>query len=220
MDFYIDYSVIWRDMSSLFYGLGIDIYMTLASVALGSLIGLVVAFALVSERKIFRVLSGTYVAVIRNVPLLIIVLFIYFGLPDAGFVFSEIPSFIFALTIYAGAYVAEVFRGGILAIPKGVGEAGMAIGMSNLQIILFLKIPILVRSTMPALSNTYISLFKDASVAAIIAVPELTFQIRRINLETFRTIEAWSTASVLYVVSCFLIAFMLRRVERRVAIPK
>ena len=220
MDFYIDYSVIWRDMSALFYGLGIDIYMTLASVALGSLIGLVVAFALVSERKIFRVLSGTYVAVIRNVPLLIIVLFIYFGLPDAGFVFSEIPSFIFALTIYAGAYVAEVFRGGILAIPKGVGEAGMAIGMSNLQIILFLKIPILVRSTMPALSNTYISLFKDASVAAIIAVPELTFQIRRINLETFRTIEAWSTASVLYVVSCFLIAFMLRRVERRVAIPK
>jgi len=220
LDFYIDYSVIWRDMSSLFYGLGIDIYMTLASVALGSLIGLVVAFALVSERKIFRVLSGTYVAVIRNVPLLIIVLFIYFGLPDAGFVFSEIPSFIFALTIYAGAYVAEVFRGGILAIPKGVGEAGMAIGMSTLQIILFLKIPILVRSTMPALSNTYISLFKDASVAAIIAVPELTFQIRRINLETFRTIEAWSTASVLYVVSCFLIAFMLRRVERRVAIPK
>ena len=220
MDYYIDYSVVWRSLGTLFHALGIDLYMTLFSVALGSLIGLVVAFALVSERKIFRVLSGTYVAVIRNVPLLIIVLFIYFGLPDAGFVFSEIPSFIFALTIYAGAYVAEVFRGGILAIPKGVGEAGMAIGMSNLQIILFLKIPILVRSTMPALSNTYISLFKDASVAAIIAVPELTFQIRRINLETFRTIEAWSTASVLYVVSCFLIAFMLRRVERRVAIPK
>ena len=77
--------------------------MTLASVALGSLIGLVVAFALVSERKIFRVLSSTYVAIIRNVPLLIIVLFIYFGLPDVGFVFSEIPSFIFALTVYAGA---------------------------------------------------------------------------------------------------------------------
>ena len=220
MDFYIDYSVVWRSMGSLFYGLGIDIYMTLASVALGSLIGLVVAFALVSERKIFRVLSSTYVAIIRNVPLLIIVLFIYFGLPDAGFVFSEIPSFIFALTVYAGAYVAEVFRGGILAIPKGVGEAGMAIGMSNLQIIVFIKIPILVRSTMPALSNTYISLFKDASVAAIIAVPELTFQIRRINLETFRTIEAWSTASVFYVVACFIIAFLLRRVERRVAIPK
>jgi polar amino acid transport system permease protein len=101
-----------------------------------------------------------------------------------------------------------------------VGEAGMAIGMSNLQIIVFIKIPILVRSTMPALSNTYISLFKDASVAAIISVPELTFQVRKLNLETFRTIEAWSTASVFYVVACFIIAFLLRRVERRVAIPK
>jgi polar amino acid transport system permease protein len=194
--------------------------MTLFSVALGTLIGLVVAFALVSERKIFRVLSNTYVTVIRNIPLLIIVLFIYFGLPDVGFVFSEIPSFIFALTIYAGAYIAEVFRGGILAIPKGVGEAGMAIGMSNLQIIVFIKIPILFRSTMPALSSTYISLFKDASIAAIISVPELTFHIRKINLETFRTIEAWSTATVFYVISCFIIAYLLRRVERRVAIPK
>lgn len=220
MDYHLDYSVIWRSLHDLFYGLGLDIYMAFFSVALGSLIGLVVAFALVSKRKIFRILAGTYVTVIRNIPLMIIILFIYFGLPDAGFTFGEIPSFIFALTIYAGAYIAEVFRGGILAIPKGIGEAGMAIGMSNLQIIRYLKIPILIRSVMPALSNNYISLFKDASVAAVIAVPELTFQTRRINLETFRTIEAWSFTSIIYVCSCFLIAFMLRRVEKRVAIPK
>lgn len=207
-------------MHDLLYGLGLDLFMALLSVAMGSLIGLVVAFALVSKRKIFRVLSGTYVTVIRNIPLMIIILFIYFGLPDAGYTFGEIPSFIFSLTIYAGAYIAEVFRGGILAIHKGIGEAGMAVGMSNLQIITFIKIPILLRSVMPALSNNYISLFKDASLAAVIAVPELTFQTRKINLETFRTIEAWSTASVLYVVTCFLIAFLLRQVERRVAMPK
>lgn len=207
-------------MHDLLYGLGLDLFMALLSVAMGSLIGLVVAFALVSKRKIFRVLSGTYVTIIRNIPLMIIILFIYFGLPDAGYTFGEIPSFIFSLTIYAGAYIAEVFRGGILAIHKGIGEAGMAVGMSNLQIITFIKIPILLRSVMPALSNNYISLFKDASLAAVIAVPELTFQTRKINLETFRTIEAWSTASVLYVVTCFLIAFLLRQVERRVAMPK
>ena len=73
---------------------------------------------------------------------------------------------------------------------------------------------------MPALSNNYISLFKDASIAAVIAIPELTFQTRRINLETFKTIEAWSTATVIYVITCFFIAFLLRRVEKRVAIPK
>ena len=85
---------------------------------------------------------------------------------------------------------------------------------------IFIKIPILIRSVMPALSNNYISLFKDTSVAAIVAVPELTFQTRKINTDTFRTIEAWSSASVLYVVACLLIAILLRRVERRVAIPK
>ena len=137
-----------------------------------------------------------------------------------GLTFAEQPSFIFALTIYTGAYIAEVFRGGLLAIPKGVGEAGMAVGMSNFQINIFIKIPILIRSVMPALSNNYISLFKDTSVAAIVAVPELTFQTRKINTDTFRTIEAWSSASVLYVVACLLIAILLRRVERRVAIPK
>lgn len=220
MGYDLNYDVIWRSMHDLFYGLGLDLFMALLSVAMGSLIGLVVAFALVSKRKIFRVLSGTYVTVIRNIPLMIIILFVYFGLPNAGFTFGEIPSFVFALTIYAGAYIAEVFRGGILAIHMGIGEAGMAVGMSNLQIIIFIKIPILLRSVMPALSNNYISVFKDASIAAVIAVPELTFQTRRINLETFRTIEAWSTASVLYVVTCFLIAFLLRQVERRVAMPK
>ncbi|MEI7798111.1 MAG: amino acid ABC transporter permease [Actinomycetes bacterium] len=220
MGYSVNYDVIWRNLHNLFYGLGLDLYMALVSVALGSLIGLVVAFSLVSKRKLFRVLSGIYVAVIRNIPLMIIILFIYFGLPEVGLTFAEQPSFIFALTIYAGAYIAEVFRGGLLAIPKGVGEAGMAVGMSNLQINVFIKIPILVRSVMPALSNNYISLFKDASIAAIVAVPELTFQTRKINTDTFRTIEAWSSASVLYVATCFIIAFFLRRVERRVAIPK
>ncbi|CAB4595932.1 MAG: ABC transporter permease subunit [Actinobacteria bacterium] len=220
MDYSVNYDVIWRNLHNLFYGLGLGLYMALVSVALGSLIGLVLAFSLVSKRKLFRVLSGIYVAVIRNIPLMIIILFIYFGLPDVGLTFAEQPSFIFALTIYTGAYIAEVFRGGLLAIPKGVGEAGMAVGMSNFQINIFIKIPILIRSVMPALSNNYISLFKDTSVAAIVAVPELTFQTRKINTDTFRTIEAWSSASVLYVVACLLIAILLRRVERRVAIPK
>lgn len=151
---------------------------------------------------------------------MIIVLFIYFGLPDVGLVFGEIQSFVFALTIYAGAYIAEVFRGGLMAMPKSMAEAGLALGMSSLKINIFIKIPLLIRSVMPALSNNYISLFKDASIAAVIAIPELTFQTRRINLETFKTIEAWSSATVIYVITCFLIAFLLRRVEKRVAVPK
>jgi len=108
----------------------------------------------------------------------------------------------------------------LLAMPKGITEAGLALGMSNTKVNIYIKIPLLIRTVMPALSNNYISLFKDASIAAIIAIPELTFQTRRINLETFKTIEAWSSATVVYVIACFFIAFLLRRVEKRVAIPK
>ena len=194
--------------------------MAFLSVIAGSIIGLFVAFALISNKRLVKKIAQIYVTMIRNIPLMIIVLFIYFGLPDAGFVFGEVQSFVFGLTIYAGAYIAEVFRGGLLAMPKGITEAGLALGMSGPKINIFVKIPLLIRSVMPALSNNYISLFKDASIAAVIAIPELTFQTRRINLETFKTIEAWSSATVIYVITCFIIAFLLRRVEKRVAIPR
>lgn len=212
--------MIWRSTNDLLYGLWLDVYMAFLSVLAGTLIGLLVAFALISRIKIIRAVAQTYVTLIRNIPLMIIVLFIYFGLPDVGLVFGEIESFVFALTIYAGAYIAEVFRGGLIAMPKGITEAGLALGMPVSKINVFIKIPLLVRSVMPALSNNYISLFKDASIAAVIAIPELTFQTRRINLETFKTIEAWSTATIIYVVTCFFIAFLLRRVEKRVAVPR
>lgn len=219
-DYQYNWDVIWRSTNDLLYGLWLDVYMACLSVFAGTLIGLLVAFALVSRIKVIRVLAQTYVTLIRNIPLMIIVLFIYFGLPDVGLVFGEIESFVFALTIYAGAYIAEVFRGGLLSMPKGITEAGLALGMPLSKINVFIKIPLLVRSVMPALSNNYISLFKDASIAAVIAIPELTFQTRRINLETFKTIEAWSTATIIYVVTCFFIAFLLRRVEKRVAVPR
>ena len=219
-DYQYNWDVIWRSVNDLLYGLWLDVYMAFVSVLAGSLIGLVVAFALVSKQGLIRKSAQVYVTMIRNIPLMIIVLFIYFGLPDAGLVFGEIQSFVFALTIYAGAYIAEVFRGGLVAMPKGLTEAGLALGLSNTKINIFGKIPLLIRSVMPALSNNYISLFKDASIAAVIAIPELTFQTRRINLETFKTIEAWSSATVIYVITCFIIAFLLRRVEKRVAVPK
>jgi len=220
MNYTFRYDVIWRNLDHLFFGLWIDVYMAVIAIALGTLIGLVVAFSYFSKNRVIRGLASWYVTIIRNIPLMIVVLFIYFGLPDAGIAFPEIPSFIFALTLYAGAYVAEVFRGGLQTMHKGMDEAGMALGMSYLQIVAFIKIPILFRTVMPALSNNYISLFKDGSIATVIAVPELTFQTRRINLESFRTLEAWTFTAAVYIVVVFILAALLRQVERKVRIPK
>ena len=220
MNYTFRYDVIWRNLDHLFFGLWIDVYMAVIAIALGTLIGLVVAFSYFSKNRVIRGLASWYVTIIRNIPLMIVVLFIYFGLPDVGFTFTEIPSFVFALTLYAGAYIAEVFRGGLQAMHKGLDEAGMALGMSHWQIMAFIKIPILFRTVMPALGSNYISLFKDGSIATVIAVPELTFQTRRINLESFRTLEAWTFTAAVYIVVVFIIAGLLRLVERKVRIPK
>ena len=220
MNYTFRYDVIWRNLDHLFFGLWIDVYMAVIAIALGTLIGLVVAFSYFSKNRVIRGLASWYVTIIRNIPLMIVVLFIYFGLPDVGFTFAEIPSFVFALTLYAGSYIAEVFRGGLQAMHKGLDEAGMALGMSHWQIVAFIKIPILFRTVMPALSSNYISLFKDGSIATVIAVPELTFQTRRINLESFRTLEAWTFTAAVYIVVVFIIAGLLRLVERKVRIPK
>jgi polar amino acid transport system permease protein len=124
------------------------------------------------------------------------------------------------LSIYSGAYLAEVFRAGLISIPRGLTEAGLAIGLTPMQIRVSIIVPLMLRNVLPSLSSTVISLFKDTSLAAAIAVPELTFEARKINVETFRVIETWIVASGLYVATCSVLAALMRMVERRLAVPR
>ena len=153
--------------------------------------------------------------VIRNLPILVIVLLAYFALPEYGIRLDKVQSFVASLAIYAGAYLTEVFRAGLVSVPKGVVEAGRAIGLTRFQISLYVVMPIMLRNALPALGSTFISLFKDTSIAATIAIPELTFQARKINVESFRVVETWIVASGLYVATCLVIAAGLRMLERR-----
>ena len=133
---------------------------------------------------------------------------------------GKIESFIAVLSIYSGAYLAEVFRAGLLSIPRGLTEAGLAIGLTPMQIRISIIAPLMFRNVLPSLSSTVISLFKDTSLAAAIAVPELTFEARKINVESFRVIETWIVASGLYVATCSVLAALMRVAERRLAVPR
>jgi ABC-type amino acid transport system permease subunit len=108
-----------------------------------------------------------------------------------------------------------VFRAGLLSVPPGIVDAGRAVGLRGYRLARLVVFPIVLRNALPALGSTFISLFKDTSIAAAIAVPELTFEARKINVETFRVIEAWLAATVLYVATCAIMAAGLRQVERR-----
>lgn len=220
MDYDFNFAAVWRDFDLLIAGLGLGLGLAVISIAIGCVIGLVAAFGMLSKVRVIRWAALAYVSAIRNVPILVLILFTFFALPQLGVRFGKIESFIFSLSIYAGAYLTEVFRAGLVALPAGLREAGLAIGLTELQSKIYLTIPVMFRNVLPSLSNNFISLFKDTSLAAAIAVPELTFYARKINVETFRVIETWMVASLLYVVTCYVIAQLLRVIETRLAIPR
>lgn len=220
MNYVLNFSAVWRSFDHLLGGLGLSLLLAFASILIGAVLGLVVSFALVSPPGIARRVAGLYVTVIRNTPLLVLVLFVYFALPDLGVRLGDIESFVATLAIYSGGYLAEVFRAGLLSVPKGLSEAGQAIGLKKMQIRLSIIMPIMFRNVLPALGSTVISLFKDTSLAAAIAVSELTFEARKINVESFRVVETWIVASLLYAGTCTILAMLFRRIERRLAIPR
>ncbi|WP_062228824.1 amino acid ABC transporter permease [Aureimonas frigidaquae] len=215
MDYTLQFGFIWARFDDLLSGLWVGLAMSVAALAIGTALGLLSAFASLSRIRLLRWISGTYVLLIRNTPLLVLVLLVYFALPQAGIRLGKFESFIGSLAAYAGAYLTEVFRGGLLSVPKGVVEAGRAIGLTRLQTNIYVVAPVMLRNALPSLGNTFIGIFKDSSIAAAIAIPELTFEARKLNVDTFRVIETWSAASGLYILACLVIATALRLLERR-----
>ncbi|ODT08946.1 MAG: amino acid ABC transporter permease [Mesorhizobium sp. SCN 65-20] len=220
MGYTLNFSAVWRSFDQLLWGLGLSLALAFVAIAIGCVLGLITAFGLLSKQGALRHPARIYVTIIRNTPILVLVLFTFFAMPQMGIRLGKIESFVATLSVYSGAYLAEVFRGGLLAVPNGLKEAGLAIGLTQAQIRNSIVIPLMLRNVLPSLSSTMISLFKDTSLAAAIAVPELTFEARKINVETFRVIETWIVASCLYVATCSVLAALLRRLEKRMSIPR
>lgn len=215
MNYYFNFEPIWRNFDHLAIGLLRGLSMAAISLLIGSVIGLLCAFARLSRYRLLRIPIALYVEFIRNAPLLLLIFFVYFGLPEIGVTaLDKEQSFVLTLSVYAGAYLTEVFRAGLGSMPVRYVEAAKAIGLRPLQRQRYVVLPVMFRIVLPSLANNFISLFKDTSLAAAIAVQELTFYAREINTNTFRVIETWAVAGALYLGTCYLIGFVLRRIER------
>ncbi len=215
MGYQLSFNQIWRNFDKLSGGLLLSLELALISIIIGALIGLVLAIWYVSAGRIARACISAYVEFIRNVPLLLLVYLVFYGLPTVvNIAYSAPVSFVVTLSLYAGAYLVEVFRSGLDAVPKGLMDAGKAMGLTPWQRLLYVRLPTMTRITLPALSNTFISLFKDTSIASVIAVPELTYGAQWINNKTFRIVEVYAVTTVMYVVTGYVILFALRRLER------
>jgi polar amino acid transport system permease protein len=219
--YHFNWRPVFDNLDLLLKGLALGIGMALLALAIGCALGLAGAFARISGPRPLRWLIAAYVELVRNIPLLLIIYFVYFGLPLLGVsLLDNVWSFILALALYSAAYLIEIFRAGILAVAKGHIEAGRAIGFTRWQVIAHVTVPLMFRVVLPSLGNTLVSLFKDTSLASAIAVPELTYGAVKINVNTWRVLEVYVVVGALYLATCYAIAGLLRLAEQRFALVR
>jgi len=217
--YHFNFAYVWRHFDKLADGLALSLQLALASILIGMVIGLGLALAYTGGGRVVRGAVAAYVEFIRNVPLLLLVYLVFYGIPSVGgFAYDATTSFVITLSAYAGAYLVEVFRAGLDAVPGGLLDAGKAIGLTPWQRLVHVRLPTMFRVVLPSLSNAYISLFKDTALASVIAVPELTYGAQWIKTNSFRVIEVWAVVTPMYLVTGYLLLFGLRRLERRFAI--
>jgi len=211
----LNFTLVVRQLPRLFEGLLLSLELTAVSVLVGAAIGLALAL-LRGHSAAMRIAITAYVELIRNTPLLLLVYLVFYAVPSTtGLVIDAIPSFVVTLSLYAGAYMVEVFRAGLDAVPTGLVDAGLALGLAPLQVLRLVRLPVMLRTVLPSLGNTVVSVFKDTSLASVIAVPELMFGAQWINFNTFRIIEIYLVVTPMYLVVSYVLLFALRMIEHR-----
>jgi cystine transport system permease protein len=212
----VDWELFWASLWPItYYGLTGTIPLSLASFALGLLIALVVALMRISGNRFLAGAARAYVSVIRGTPLLVQLFVIFYGLPSVGVVIDPWPSAIIAFSLNVGGYAAEVIRAAILSVPKGQWEAGHTIGMSHGQTLQRIILPQAARVSVPPLSNTFISLVKDTSLASLILVTELFRQAQQIAAFSQEFMLLYLEAALVYWVFCLVLSSGQSYLERR-----
>ncbi|MGD7045106.1 amino acid ABC transporter permease [Jeotgalibacillus proteolyticus] len=196
-------------------GIQYTIPLTLISFAIGLMIALLTALARLSNSKILAGIARVYVSAIRGTPLLVQLSIIFFGLASIGVVIDPFPSAVIAFSLNVGAYASEIIRASILSVPKGQWEAGQAIGMTHRQALARIILPQATRVSIPPLSNSFISLVKDTSLASTILVTELFRKSQEIAARTYEFMQLYITAAILYWIVCFTLSVIQGRIEKR-----
>nr|WP_255701910.1 glutamine ABC transporter permease GlnP [Bordetella sp. LUAb4] len=215
-----DSSVIWDALPNLLDGTLMTVKITFWGLLGGFILGALAGVARAYGGMVLSAIAQVYVAVIRGTPIVVQVMFIYFALPlliDGLRVDAELAA-IGTLMINSGAYIAEIVRGALLSVSKGLKEAGQAMGLPFHKILTHIIGPVAVRRMIPPLGNQCIISLKDSSLFIVIGVAELTRQGQEIMASNFRAVEIWSAVAVIYLILTGLIALALRIAEKRMRI--
>jgi ectoine/hydroxyectoine ABC transporter permease protein EhuD len=207
-------------LPTLLRGALLTITVSLLAFGLALVFGLMVGIARISRVMPLRAVAAFYIQFIRGTPLLLQLFFIYYVLPYVGIVLTPFVSGALGLTLNYAAYMAEVFRSGILAIPKGQWEAGSSVGMSRRLLLRRIILPQAVRIIIPSLGNFFVSIFKDSALVSVITMRDLMFSGQLLASATYKHFEIFTEVAVIYFLISYPTAKFVEWIEAKVDITK
>jgi len=213
--------LIVQNWSRLLGGLGMTVELTIISLAIAAVLGLTFGLLSVSKKKSLRAIALVYVDIVRGTPLLVQAFFIYFGIPAAlGMRLDPNTAGIITLSMNAGGYLAEIFRGGIESVNRGQMEAARSLGLPYSMAMTKVILPQAIRTMTPALINQCIITLKDTSILSIIGIQELTQTGRLIIANNYQAFEMWTIVAIMYFIIIMILTKISKRIERKMSYGK
>ena len=214
-----DWGLAWDNRSAYMHGLATALGVAVVAIVLSVIVGLVLALARM-KRPPVSWLAAFYVNVFRGVPALVSVLWVYFGLALIfGINFSVFQAGVIALTLLYSAFISEIYRAALDAVPRGQREAGLALGMSRARVFAQVVLPQATKIAIPNIGSMFIGMVKDTSTFTVIGLLEVTRVTQNLNSLYFQPFVFFTAAAVIYVVVAFVLDFLFRGVEHVLATP-
>ncbi|MGI9205017.1 MAG: amino acid ABC transporter permease [Woeseiaceae bacterium] len=214
VDTFFNWSVLVNSFPLLISGLKITLFLGVVAIVAGLVLGLIVALIRLYGIKPARIVSKVYIDIFRSIPILVLLIVVYYALPFVGLRLSPFMSAALALTLVSGAYTAEIFRAGIEAIPRGQFEASQALGLSYQHMMADVVLPQAIRIVTPPLTNNCINVMKDTALASVVAMPDLLKQATQAQ-----ALEANPTplivAALMYIAILWPLVYMVGRMEKK-----
>ena len=212
----LDFSTLPPALPVLWKGIQMTVFISIAALMLGLIIGTVMCSVRLSSRAVLRNLAKVYVSIFRGVPLIVQLMISYYCIPLIGINIPALPTAIICVGLCSGAYVSEILRGGFQSLSPGQKESAMMVGLNRLQITLFIELPQVIRLTIPGLINEAIILVKASSLISVVGLAELTRATQNLAASNFQPFEFYLTAALVYFILNSIISVLGLWIERRV----
>ena len=204
------------NLKFLVSGMGVTIYISFISIIISMLLGFIVAIPSLAKNKFLTYINIGYVEIVRAIPLLVLILWIYYGLPImTGLSFSPFVSGIIALAISESAFQAEIFRAGINSIKQSQWEAGSSLGLTFYKRLRLVILPQAIKNILPALGNQFVYVLKMSSLVSIIGIADLTRKANELVVSTYRPLEIYTFLILEYLILILIVSFFVRKLEKK-----